>query len=257
MKTYALILIVITVLFGGSYLVDHRLVQLSRAIKSNTVNSKSATSNTTKPTFNKAQYSISDPSSIWVVVNKLRPLNPKTFVPANLVVPSIALRANITGDEKYVRVDTATALKTMSDAAAAAKITINLQSGYRSYGFQASLYNSYVASQGQTASDRSSARAGYSEHQTGLAADLGGVTQPGCNIDPCFANTLEGRWLAANAYLYGFVIRYPTAGESVTGYEYEPWHIRYVGTALALEMHNTGIVTLEQFFDLPAAPTYQ
>lgn len=77
-----------------------------------------------------------------------------------------------------------------------------------------------------------------------------------CDVDQCFANLPEGKWLAANAYRYGFVIRYPKGQDNVTGYEYEPWHVRYIGIAAATEMHNEGVSTLEAFFGLPPAPTY-
>jgi zinc D-Ala-D-Ala carboxypeptidase len=206
--------------------------------------------------FNKAQYSTTDPASIWVVVNKQHQLGPKDYTPKNLVVPDIPLRSNITSTEKYVRSDMAKALETMVAAATGDGIHLNLQSGYRSYSFQVSLYNSYVKQQGQAAADRQSARAGYSEHQTGLAADLGGTSKPACNVDPCFADTVEGKWLAANAYKYGFIIRYTAAKETVTGYEYEPWHVRYIGNELALEMHNQSVETLEEFFNITGGPNY-
>lgn len=192
-----------------------------------------------------------------MVVNKQRPLQPADYKPAHLVVPGIPLRSNITNDEKYMRADNAAALKTMVDAARAEGIHLNLQSGYRSYDFQVNLYNLYVKQQGKALADSQSARPGYSEHQTGLAADLGGTTTPGCNVAECFANTPEGKWLAANAYKYGYVIRYPEGKTSVTGYTYEPWHVRYVGTDLSEEMHQEGVATLEEFFDLPAAADYQ
>jgi D-alanyl-D-alanine carboxypeptidase len=150
----------------------------------------------------------------------------------------------------------ATALEKMVQAAANQGVHLNLQSGYRSYSFQVSLYNGYVKQQGQADADRQSARPGYSEHQTGLAADLGGSTQPSCNVAQCFANTVEGKWLAANAYLYGFMIRYTTAKESITGYEDEPWHIRYVGTQLSTELHASGITTLEEFFGVSGGSAY-
>lgn len=209
------------------------------------------------PTFNKQQYSLSDPKSIWIVVNKHRQLDPKTYAPNDLVVPSMPLRSNITSTETYVRQETATALQKMVAAANSSGITLNLQSGYRSYEFQVSLYNSYVAQDGQAKADTYSARPGYSEHQTGFAADLGGVTAPGCNVEECFATTPEGQWLAAHSWEYGFIIRYPQGKTDITGYTYEPWHVRYVGVELSTEMHKQGIDTMEQFFGLPAAPTYQ
>ena len=211
---------------------------------------------TAKQVFNKHLYSLTDPASIWVVVNKQRPLSPKDYAPTDLVIPDVPLRSNITNTEKHVRKPTAEALKTMVDAAKASGINLNLQSGYRSYNFQSTLYNSYVAQQGQTAADTQSARAGYSEHQTGLAADLGGTSNPSCNVADCFATTPEGLWLAANAYHYGFIIRYPADKQAVTGYIYEPWHVRYVGTELSNELHKQSVTTLEEFFNLPSAPTY-
>lgn len=206
--------------------------------------------------FDKTKYSLNDPTSLWVVVNKHRPLQPKTYVPADLVVPDMQLRSNITSDERQVRQVTATALQAMSGAAKKDGNTLTLESGYRSYDFQVNLYNRYVSEQGQAVADTQSARPGFSEHQTGLAADLGGITDPGCNVEQCYADTPEGKWLAANAYKYGFIIRYPSGKDSVTGYEYEPWHVRYVGTDLSTEMHNKGIQTLEEFFGLGPAPDY-
>lgn len=208
------------------------------------------------PKFDKTANSISDPASLWVVVNKLRPLEPKTYVPADLVVPNVPLRANITSDEKYMRSDSAAALEKMFTTAKQAGISLNIQSGYRSYNFQVGLYNSYVRQNGQTAADTFSARPGYSEHQTGLAVDVGTVRGV-CEVDQCFGDTPEGQWVAANAYLYGFIVRYPKGMDNITGYEYEPWHLRYVGVSLSTEMHKGGIQTLEQFFGLPAAPSYQ
>lgn len=217
----------------------------------------SKTNQPTQPaSFDKRRYNTSDPSSIWVVVNKQHPLNPKTYVPAKLAVPNIPLRGNITGDEQQVSATMAPALEQMVDAAKNDGITLNLQSGYRSYNFQVNLYNSYVKNDGQTQADQESARPGYSEHQTGLAADLGGVTNPGCNVSQCFADTAEGKWLAAHAYLYGFIIRYPEGKQAITGYEYEPWHVRYIGAELSQEMHKQGIITLEEFFGTSGGETY-
>lgn len=144
--------------------------------------------------------------------------------------------------------------------AAAAKtdgLVLTLESGYRSYNLQVSLYNRYVAEQGQAVADTQSARPGYSEHQSGLATDLGGTTNPSCNVEQCYAGTPEGKWIAANAYKYGFIIRYPLGKDSVTGYEYEPWHVRYVGIDASQEMHSRGVLTLEEFFGTGSAPNYR
>ncbi len=97
---------------------------------------------------------------------------------------------------------------------------------------------------------------GYSEHQTGLAVDLAPVPAQGCNLEICFGSMPQGKWLAANCWQYGFLLRYPADKVAVTGYQYEPWHFRYIGIPLATEMHNEGVETMEEFFGLPAAPNY-
>lgn len=208
------------------------------------------------PTFDKAQYSLTDPASIWVVANKHRPLSPPSYAPSDLVVPNIPLSYNITAMEKQLRKEPAAELEKMVAAASKENIKLNLQSGYRSYSFQVSLYNRYVQQQGKAVADTQSARPGYSEHQTGFAADLGSIGNTSCDVEACFADTPEGKWLASNAYRYGFIIRYPKGMDSTTGYIYEPWHIRYIGTSLAAELHGRGIATLEEFFGLEKAPSY-
>ncbi len=204
--------------------------------------------------FNKNLYSHSDPSSIWVVVNKQNPLNPVTYIPADLVFPTVPLR--VPGNETMqLRRVAALAMEQMFAAAAKQSINLMLASGYRSYSYQTELYDGYVATQGKTVADAQSARPGYSEHQTGLAADVEPVSR-NCEVEQCFATTPEGIWLANNSYKYGFIIRYPQNGQAITGYEYEPWHIRYIGVAAATEMHQNHVLTLEQFFGYPAAPHY-
>ncbi len=125
-------------------------------------------------------------------------------------------------------------------------LNIWIQSGYRSYNFQNGLYNNYVARDGKDAADTYSARPGHSEHQTGLAFDLNTITSD-------FADTPEGKWIHNNAYLYGFILRYPEGKENITGYMYEPWHLRYVGKELAAKLYNNGDwITLEEYFNLPS-----
>ena len=251
-----LVLIVIAALVGGSvwWIKDHSASSINKPTSSAGVSKSSTSQITPSPRFNKAQYSLSDPTSIWVVVNKQRPLNPLNFVPPDLVVPSVPLR--VPGNESMqLRSVSASALQTLFAAAAKQGINLMLSSGYRSYSYQLSLYNSYVNSIGQAAADASSARPGHSEHQTGLAADIEPLSQK-CDVSQCFGQLPEGQWLVANAYKYGFIIRYTTSNQAYTGYEAEPWHIRYVGVALSTEMHNTNSPSLEQFFGLPAATSY-
>lgn len=154
-----------------------------------------------------------------------------------------------------VRDAAATALEQLNAAATKANIPVQVVSGYRSYDYQVSVYGNYVKTVGQSAADQESARPGYSEHQTGMAVDLGAQNGT-CTLEACFGTTPEGKWLAANAYLYGYILRYPADKIAITGYEYEPWHFRYVGVALATEMHRQNIQTLEEFFNVTGGTTY-
>lgn len=207
------------------------------------------------PTFNKRQFSLSDPNSIWVVVNKKRPLNPADYTPADFATPHFLLTNDPTDSEMQVRPEVATALGVMYSAASKKGIDLLLSSGYRSYQEQKQTLDQKAQQDGSSQAQQESARNGYSEHQTGLAADIG-VKGAECLAEPCFADTKAGKWVAANAYKYGFIIRYPQGKEAVTGYEYEPWHVRYVGVSLATEMKKKHIATLEEFFDLGPAPNY-
>jgi D-alanyl-D-alanine carboxypeptidase len=204
--------------------------------------------------FDKKQYSLDDPNSIWVIANKQRPLQPKTYAPADLVVPNVPLRTASSNGEMHVRQANARAMETMFAAAKAQGINLMLASGYRSYMLQVSVYSAEVKNYGQAVADSESARPGYSEHQTGLAADIEPASHQ-CEVTDCFANLPEGKWLAANEWQYGYVIRYRQGTQNIAGYKYEPWHVRYVGTALAAEIHKSG-QPLETFFGLPVAPSY-
>lgn len=249
MKLKALALIVIIIVgFAGYRTFEHQ--------KNTTTSSGNNPNGTSQSTtsFNKSQYSLTDPKSIWLVVDKKRPLNPLTYAP-DLTVPSIPLRLSASDGEMHVSSQMAGALEQLVAGAKQDGINLMLASGYRSYALQVSVYGSEVRAYGQTQADLESARPGYSEHQTGFAADLEPTSRE-CEVSQCFANLPEGKWLAANAYRYGFIIRYPSDKTNITGYEYEPWHVRYVGTALSNEMHKEGITTLEEFFGLPAAPNY-
>lgn len=125
-------------------------------------------------------------------------------------------------------------------------IYLNPFSTFRSYSRQTQLYNNYVRNYGKTQADRFSAKPGTSEHQTGLAFDFGG-RNTSLWAEDAFANTTEAKWLANNAQKYGFVLRYPKGKEKVTGYMYEPWHFRYVGTDVATKVKASG-KTLEEYF---------
>lgn len=139
------------------------------------------------------------------------------------------------------------AFKLMQADASSIGLNIYIASGYRSYNYQNTLYNNYSAVSGQVGADTYSARPGHSEHQTGLCFDLN-------SVDASFANTSEGIWINNNAHLYGFIIRYPQDKESITGYMYESWHLRYVGIDLASKLYNNGDwITLEEYYGLSSS----
>lgn len=132
----------------------------------------------------------------------------------------------------------------MKADAEAIGLNIWIQSGYRSYDLQKDLYDDYVLRDGKAMADTYSARPGHSEHQTGLAFDLNTITDD-------FAYTDEGKWVNEVAYKYGFILRYPKGKDHITGYKYEPWHLRYVGYDLASKLYNNGDwITLEEYFNL-------
>lgn len=177
-------------------------------------------------------------SSIAVLVNKQRPLNPAQYYPSDLV--------NFRGTGYSLRREAATALNSLFTAAGAAGKPLTVVSAFRSYQTQVSTYNYYVSQYGEAYASTISARPGYSEHQTGLAVDVGNTYN--CGLSTCFGSTPEGQWVAANAWRFGFIVRYPNGYTGTTGYAYEPWHLRYVGVDVASDMRARSIPTLEQYF---------
>lgn len=141
-------------------------------------------------------------------------------------------------------INTTNAFNSMQKDASKEGLNLYISSGYRSYYTQKTLYNNYVARDGVANADTYSARAGHSEHQTGLAFDLN-------TIDESFANTKEGKWVSDNCYKYGLILRYPKGKENITGYIYESWHLRYVGVELATKLYNNGNwITLEEYYGI-------
>ena len=203
--------------------------------------------------FNKQPYSVTDPSSPWVIVNKHYAL-PATYTPTQLVVPPVPLREASGSPEMQLRADVSQPLQSLITAAKNDGVNLMLVSGFRSYDAQKEIYNRFVKEDGQAKADMYSARPGHSEHQTGLAVDLG-FNDRKCELETCFGDTTAGKWIAQHANDYGFVLRYQKNTQNIVGYEYEPWHIRYVGIELAKAVKQSG-KTLEEFFNLPAAPGY-
>ncbi|MFH8251631.1 M15 family metallopeptidase [Microbacterium sp. B2969] len=195
---------------------------------------------------------LADPDHLWVVVNKARPFDPVDYLPAPLASPS-GLRGIGGGD---LRADASSALADMVAAAATAGAgEIALDSGFRSYRTQRSTYQRQVSAHGRADADMVSARPGYSEHQSGLAADVTACTSSCVGLES-FAGTPQQAWVAAHSWEYGWIVRYVDGKTPVTGYSPEPWHLRYIGRELAAAYHDGGWGSLEEFLGLPAAPDY-
>lgn len=210
-----------------------------------TTTTSSTTTTTTTTTKKKQDVSVSSNTEGLkiidgiLIVNKSYPL-PKDYVPTNTYKDATGLNYC----SECINVDAYEEYKLMKADMASLGLNIWIQSGYRSYNLQESLYNKYVNRDGKLAADTYSARPGYSEHQTGLAFDLN-------SINDDFQYTSEGKWVNENAWRYGFILRYPKSKESITGYKYESWHLRYVGKDLASKLYNNGDwITLEEHFNL-------
>ncbi len=191
---------------------------------------------------------VTNQDSIEVVVNKERNLS-DDYVPEDLVkitdVPTCLENPEI----NQLRKSAADALTTMFETAMdEIKIQLYARSGYRSYDTQVSLYSGYVSNHGKEAADKFSAKPGQSEHQTGLAMD---ITSDSVNLQLTedFGDTEEGKWISENAYRFGFIVRYQKGKEDITGYMYEPWHVRYVGEDLAKKVYESGLTLEEYLFE--------
>jgi D-alanyl-D-alanine carboxypeptidase len=206
--------------------------------------------------FDPPKYSIDEADSIWVVVNKRREISPLKYQPSSLAFPAFAKPKVQNPFGLQMREEAAVATVELAAAMAeAGKGTLILNSGFRTHKNQQGLYNRTRETRGLAVAEKLSARPGHSEHQLGLAADFS-VRGQGCVIMVCFGKTEAGIWLAENAHEFGFVLRYPKGYKPITGFQYEPWHFRYVGVELATEMKSKGIKTLEEFWGLESAPDY-
>jgi D-alanyl-D-alanine carboxypeptidase len=257
---FVAVIVVIGLIIGGLYGLTRAHQQHAQSA-ARAPSSKSQTAHTSQPekpsqpSFDKHKFSTDKASSLWVVANKHRPLKPLKYTP-KLAVPHVPLRLSPKNSEMHLNPRAIKPLERLFAAAEKHGYHLQLASGYRSYQEQVSVYHHEVNSVGKKQADRESARPGHSEHQTGLSADVEPTSRK-CEVAQCFGKLPVGKWLAKSAYKFGFVIRYPKGYEHVTGYEWEPWHIRYTGTYLSKQMHQTHSKTLEQFFHLGAAPTYQ
>ncbi|CAH1209939.1 hypothetical protein PAECIP111892_03352 [Paenibacillus auburnensis] len=193
-----------------------------------------------------AEQTAAEPDSMTVMVNKQYQL-PDGYKPADLVYPDVPFIFSEKIEKRMMRKTAAGALERMFAGAKKDGVYLAGVSAYRSEKTQTTLFNNYVARDGEEKARTYSAVPGHSEHQTGLAIDVSG-SDGKCAAESCFGGTKEADWLAAHAAEYGFIIRYPEGKQGITGYMYEPWHIRYVGQEIAKEIAAKGI-TLEEYYD--------
>ena len=196
-----------------------------------------------------------DDNHIWRLVNKTTPLKNRTYRPDNLQLATVAIRTDKSPDEQSLRADIMPEVEQLFTAAQHAGHSLQIGSAFRSYELQQLYYTNYSRLYGQDAADLFSAKPGYSEHQTGLVMDIA-TTDHTCYLDTCFGETAAGKWLAQHAHEYGFIVRYPKGKEAITGYQYEPWHFRYVGKELATALYHTSL-TLDQAMPLLLRATTQ
>ncbi|PTQ53799.1 MAG: D-alanyl-D-alanine carboxypeptidase [Hydrogenibacillus schlegelii] len=174
---------------------------------------------------------VPDPLSLLVLVNKAHRL-PPDFRPPDLVPVAIPFDKPEGDERRLMRREAARAIEALVRAAEADGIRLIGVSAFRSYELQKQIFQANVRRKGEAEALKVSAPPGMSEHQTGLAIDVADRSGR-CLLEPCFGASAAGRWLQAHAPTFGFIIRYPEGQESVTGYMYEPWHLRYVGVDAA------------------------
>ena len=187
------------------------------------------------------------PESLTVLVNRAF-LLPEDYVPSALTIPDIPFDTTVVTEKNNLRGEAAMQIEKLFEAAKKKKIELTGVSGYRSYVRQKSVFEQSAADHGREHADKYCAIPGSSEHQTGLAIDVS-TPEIGNVLEVSFADTKAGKWLDKNSYKYGFVVRYPKGKQKITGYNYEPWHLRYVGLKTADYLYENKL-TLEEFYNV-------
>ena len=243
-KIVRILLIILTVLFVAGIWLRNRPDPVPSADSSaGTVDEDVQPEETVEPT--PLPNELIDPASITVFIDKTHSL-PADYVPESLVTPYI----NSTSDVIQVNEKAADALKSMAAAASDSSVTLYLTAGYISYETQDDYFNDRAGMVGEAEANKTIAKAGFSEHQTGLAFDFSDEPS-GTNTTVAFADTDAGKWLIEHAWEYGFIMRYPEGKEAVTGYSYQPWHYRYIGKDVAKAIHEAGEnYTLEEYYKI-------
>ncbi len=185
-----------------------------------------------------------DPSDNLILVNKS---NKAPSEPVALIRPNVSSVNDKAEGNTYMRPDAAYALEEMFKAADEEGIHLYALSGYRSYSTQKAIFERKRRERGEKAANMSSAKAGYSEHQTGLAMDFEGETLLGKGLVAEIGESPEGIWVAENCWKYGFILRYPKGKTGITGYIYEPWHVRFVGKEISEDMRKKESITFEEY----------
>lgn len=191
----------------------------------------------------KQKIDLTSDESITVLVNKLNSLS-EQYVPEDLVtvsVPTVLENPEV----NQLRAEADTALTDMFESAEKEGFFLFARSGYRSYNTQVHLFDGYAEKHGEEAANTYSAKPGFSEHQTGLVMDITSESVQ-FQLTEQFGETDEGKWVAEHAHQFGFIIRYPQHKEDITGYIYEPWHLRYLGKEVAEAVYESD-VTYEEF----------
>lgn len=189
---------------------------------------------------------LGNPYDLLAIVNKENAL-PEDYTPNDLTVPDVLFPFTEDLPKKQLRAPAASALEDLFTAAEGAGHQLFAQSGFRSYDRQVSLFDAYTKEHGEEAANIFSARPGESEHQSGLSIDITSA-DVGYQLVTAFGETPEGEWVANHADEFGFIIRYPEGKEDITQYQFEPWHLRYVGDKAAKEIKEAD-TTLEEYFD--------
>jgi len=188
---------------------------------------------------------VANTNSILVLVNKNRNL-PSDYKPDDLVAPDVLFSFSEDVPKRYIREPAALALEKLFKAAEKEGHVLYGYSGYRSYETQRAIFERRAQERGIEEANKTTAFPGQSEHQTGLAMDITSESVS-FRLATAFGQTEEGKWIKENAHLYGFIVRYPEGSEHITGYSYEPWHLRYIGRQAAELLHKHNL-TLEEFF---------
>lgn len=205
---------------------------------------KSAKSSKKAASDKSVQVPESEAAFAYLLVNKSNRL-PQGYKPDDLVYPDVRFLFSERIEKRMLRKPAADALEMLFAAAEHDGVPLAGVSAYRSHKRQQQVFDYYVRRDGKAKALTFSAYPGTSEHETGLAVDVSGANGR-CAASDCFAGTREAKWLAKHAHEYGYIVRYPKRKEGITGYKYEPWHIRYVGRTAAGHIYSQGI-TLEEY----------